>query len=100
MDKTWRFASEILSIALRARKCTTYLGYHINKDLGVVSRQVPDHLNLIAIREDPCNQGNSLVRGEGTANQPFPCWAFTSNEKTVESTNARLLERMKKPTES
>ena len=59
----------------------TYLVYHIDKGLGIVSGKMLDHLNLIIVQEDCCDQGNALFCGEGTADQPFPGWILAGHEK-------------------
>jgi len=64
-----------------------YLVYDIDKVLGIVSREVLDHLNLVAVREDTRDKGNSFVRGEGMADQPFPGWTPAARKKTVKSMN-------------
>jgi hypothetical protein len=51
----------------RARGAGTYLIYHVDKGLGVVSAESSDHLDLIAIREDGCYQRGAITRGKGIA---------------------------------
>jgi len=65
----------------------TCLVYDIDKVLGIVAREVFDHLNLVAVREDSRDQGDAFVRGEGIADQPIPGWKSTARKKTVKSIN-------------
>ena len=50
----------------------THFVYHVNKGLSIISREMSDHLDLIAVREDGRYQGGALVRGKGIADQPVP----------------------------
>ena len=58
----------------------TRLIYHIDECLGVISREIFEHLNLITVREDGCYQTSALFRGNGRANQPFPSGRVTRRE--------------------
>jgi len=55
----------------------TYLVYHVNEDLGIITREISDHLDLLMVREDGRYQRDALVRGKGRADQPFPAWRVT-----------------------
>jgi len=67
----------------------TYLVYLVDNGLGIISGEVLDHLDLITVREDRRDQGDTLVRGEGIAGQPFPCCVVAAHGKTVRPGNAR-----------
>lgn len=58
----------------------TCLIYHIDKSLGIVLREVANHLNLTVVREDRCDYGDALIRSEGMADQPLPGWYSTAEE--------------------
>ena len=64
----------------------TCLVYHIDEGLCIIPREVSDHLCLIAIRESYRDQRDTLVHGEGIADQSFPGWG-------VRSAILRLLRR-------
>jgi len=63
-----------------------HLVHRINESLGIVSREISDHLNLITIGEDGCQQRDALVCGKGVADQLFPGWRVTTVEDTVKLT--------------
>ena len=65
----------------------THLVDHIDKRLGIVPRQVFDHLDLIMIRKYCRDQTCALVRDEGMADQPLPGCVFTVHEEAVKLTN-------------
>ena len=69
-----------------------YLIHHINKRLSVTSAQMLNHLSIIAVGEDIRDQGDALIRAEGTINQAFPDWNSAAREKVVRQTNAWLLQ--------
>ena len=50
----------------------TYLVHNINEYLGIVHREVFDHLDLIIIRENCRNQSDMFIYGKGIADQLFP----------------------------
>lgn len=45
----------------------TYPIYYVNKGLGIISREMTDHLDPVAVGEDGRYQGNALVCGERIA---------------------------------
>jgi hypothetical protein len=45
----------------------TYLIYHVNKGLGITSKEMSDRLDLITVREDGRYQRGALVRGKRIA---------------------------------
>ena len=60
--------------ALQRRKSAgAYLVYQINKGLSLIPRELFDHLDLIAIREDRCDLRNALMLGKGVGDELFPC---------------------------
>ena len=61
----------------------TRLVYHIDKGLGIVLREVANHLNLIVVREDCCDYGDALIPSEGITDQPFPGWYSTAVVKLM-----------------
>ena len=65
-----------------------YLVYDINKVLGVVAREVFNHLNLVVVREDGRDQRDAFIRGEGVTNQSFPGWAPTGDSRMAKLINA------------
>ena len=64
----------------------TYLVYHVNKGLGIISREMSDHLNLITVREDGRYQRSAFVHRKGIADQPFPSGKIATHEDTVKLT--------------
>ena len=48
----------------RLNNVKTYLVYHVDKGLGIISGEMPYHLDLIRVREDGYYQGYTLVRGK------------------------------------
>ena len=48
--------------------------YYIDKGLGIAPAKIPDHLNFVTVREDLRDQGDTLVRSEGTIDQALPRW--------------------------
>ena len=65
----------------------TCLIYCIDEGLGIISREVFDHLDLIGVREDGRYQTNTLVYGKGISDQPFPSGNVTTREDTVKLTD-------------
>jgi hypothetical protein len=60
-----------------------YLIHYIDKGMGVVSGEMPVHIDPVIIREDRRDQRDALGRGEGMADQTFPGWIFAVDEKAV-----------------
>ena len=54
------------------KECKTYLVYNVDERLGVVLREIFDHLDLIIIRENFRNQSDTFVYGKSIADQSFP----------------------------
>ena len=65
----------------------THIVYHIDEDLSIISREISDHFDAIAVREDGHYQGDAFLWGEGITDQPFPGWDVTAHEKVVKSMN-------------
>ena len=65
----------------------TYLVYHINKVLGIVTRNLFNHLDLIVIQEHFRDQRDPIVCGKSMISQLFPDWTFTAREKAVKLVN-------------
>jgi hypothetical protein len=65
----------------------TYLVYYVDEFLGILSREMLDHLYLIIAREDGHYQRGALVRRKGIIDQPFPGWRVTTDEDPVNLTN-------------
>ena len=63
----------------------THLIYHINKRLGIVSRELSGHLDLTMGREDRCDKRYALMCGEGATDQLFPSRVFTVHDEAVKS---------------
>ena len=49
--------------------CRAYLIYHVNKNLGVASREVFHHRDRIIVQEDCPDKRDTLRCGEGVADQ-------------------------------
>lgn len=69
-----------------------YLIHHIDKRLSVIPAQTLNHLSIITVGEDICDQGDSLIRTEGTINQAFPHWNSATREKMIRQTSGWLLQ--------
>lgn len=54
------------------KECETYLVYNVDERLGIVPREIFDHLDLIIIRENFRNQSDTFVHGKSIADQFFP----------------------------
>ena len=65
----------------------THLLYQINKILGIISREVFDHLNLDVVRINCLYQRDAVMRGEGAADQLFPDRVSAAHEKAVKLIN-------------
>ena len=63
-----------------------HLVHRINESLGIISREMSNHLNLITVGEDGRQQRGALVRGKGVADQLFPGWRVTTTDDTVKLT--------------
>ena len=61
-----------LLILWRRESAETCLVFHINKSLGIVSREVSGHLGLIAVREDCRDQRYVLVCRQGGVDELLP----------------------------
>lgn len=61
----------------------TYTAYHIDKGLGIVPREVFDHLSLVIVQEDCCDQGDAFFCGGSMADQQLPSWVLTVCERAV-----------------
>ena len=64
-----------------------YLLYQIDRILGIIPREVFEHLDLDIIREDYRDQGDTVVGGEGITDQLFPDRMFAAHEKAVKLIN-------------
>ena len=74
---------------------------HIDKGLSVIPREALNHFSFMTVREDDCDQGDTLIRGEGTNNQPLPRWNVTTHEGQANTRmvpELRLTSRVKFPT--
>ena len=65
----------------------SYLVYHINKVLGIVTRKLFNHLDLIVILEHFRDQRDLIVCGKSMISQLFPDSTFTMREKAVKLVN-------------
>ena len=65
----------------------THLVCDIDKGLGIVPREVFDHLNLIVVQENRCDKGDTPIRGKGRTDQLFPGQVFAVHEEVVELMN-------------
>jgi len=65
-----------------------YLVHCIEEGLGDFSREAPDHLDLILVREYRRDQRDALVCGEGTLDQLFPGWKSTAHREPVKLAKA------------
>ena len=63
------------------------LVYHVDKGLGIVSREAFDFLYLRRVREDRLYQGDAPVLGKGVADQSLPGGRFTAHDDTVRLTD-------------
>jgi len=54
----------------------------VNKGLSIIPREFSDRFNLIEVRENCSDQGDTVVRGESAADQLFPGWIPTGSKKT------------------
>ena len=61
----------------------TCLVYNIDEGLGVIPREICNHLGLIMVCENCRDQRNALVRCEGTVDQLFPGRTFAAYEKVA-----------------
>jgi len=66
----------------------TYIVYHIDKALRIITSEAFDHLDLVTFREDGRYQRDAVVYGRGIADQPFPGWGDTAHGKTIKLPNA------------
>ena len=64
-----------------------YLIYCIDKRLSIIPRELSDDFNLIMVREDRADQGDTLMRNESVGDQLFPGWIFTAYEQVLTLTN-------------
>ena len=64
-----------------------YLLYQIDKMLGIIPREVFDHLDLDIIRIDCLDQRDAVMSGEGMTDQLFPDRMFAAHEKAVKLIN-------------
>ena len=87
----WKFSGNKLT-RWKRKSAETYLIYNVDESLGIIPREVSDHLNLITIREDCRDQRDALVCGEGVTDQLFPSWDFTVHEVAVELINVESPE--------
>ena len=71
----------------RQKSAETCLVQHIDESLGIFSREISDHLNLIVVQKDCHDQRDPLIYGGGMTDQPFPGWDLTAHEEAVELTN-------------
>ena len=69
-----------------------YLIHRVDECLSIVVNETPNHLNLIVIRENLCDESGVLICGESTTDQLFPGRQFAVRQTAVKSTNASILE--------
>jgi len=61
-------------VNLGPKSVESYLVYSINKSLSVISTEISNFFDLITVREDVCDQTNTLMYEKSTAGQLFPGW--------------------------
>jgi len=61
-----------------------YFIYHIDKVLSAVPREMSVHFDLIVVRENCCDQGDTFVCGKTGVDEPLPGWRFTAQGSAVE----------------
>ena len=61
----------------------TRLVYRIGKSLGIISREILEYLDLIAVREEGLYQLDLLLRGGPGADQPLPGGRVPTHGKIV-----------------
>ena len=67
----------------------TYGVHLIDKNLGIIPREIFDHLNQVILQKYCSDQRYAFVRGEGMIDQPFPGWSFAARERVVRLVDAR-----------
>ena len=87
MKKMWGFEPKSNNLSSECELTDTYLIYHIDKDLGIISGEVPHHLSLISVGKDCRDQRDAFICGDRLADQPFPGWIFTVHNEAVKLTN-------------
>ena len=70
----------------------TCLIYRIDEGLGIIPREVFDHLDLITIGEDGRYHRDAFVGGKAGADQTYPGGRITECEDTVKMTDGEPLE--------
>ena len=65
----------------------SYLVYHINKVLGIITRKLFNHLDLIVILKHFHDQRDLIMCGKSMISQLFPDWMFTTRKKAVKLVN-------------
>ena len=66
----------------------SYLVYHVDKGLSVVSAEALYYLDLVRVGEGGRQQKYAFIRGEGMVDELFPGWgARTAHEKTIRLKN-------------
>lgn len=76
----------------------TYLGNYINEGLGIVSRELPDPLNLDVVREDRGDQRDAVVYGKGMTDQVLPSRVLAAYEEPCQVKKCTIVGTNKKPT--
>ena len=69
-----------------------YLIYRVNEYLGIITKEISNHLDLVVVREDGCYERGALMRGKGVASQPFPGRGVTAHDYAVKQMDTRSPE--------
>ena len=69
---SWQKTSMLISFS--SNECKTYLVYHVDNCLGVVSDEGVDHVALILTRGDCLHKGGEFMRRERASKQTYMGW--------------------------
>ena len=67
------------------RDRSTYLIYHVDKDLSGIPTEGTDLIAFVLAREDCLNQGGELPRDERAPDQAFASWSIEVKRRGVEA---------------